>query len=200
MIAFLKGILESKQDSGCLVDVNGVGYEVSMPNSDVERLPTPGEAVTVHTCLLHRDDGDQLFGFLKASDRRLFKLLLSVAKVGPKSALAVLSGLSQDQLETVVAQQDVAALALIPGIGRKTAERLLLELKDKLKTVVTVSAVLRGPDQESFAETLEALAALGYSRSQARLAMQKVVDEALPAQKTGQDRVAEIVRQALRYL
>lgn len=200
MIAFLKGILEAKQDHGCLIDVNGVGYEVSMPGSDLERLPAPGEALTVHTCQLHRDDGDQLFGFLAASDRRLFKLLLSVASVGPKSALAVLSALSQEQLETVVTQQDVTALSRVPGIGRKTAERLLLELKDKLKTEVSVSGALRGPDQESFAETLEALAALGYSRSQARLALQKVVEEALPAQRTGQDRVAEIVRQALRYL
>lgn len=200
MIAFVKGILESVADHGCLVDVNGVGYEVQMPLSQIGRLPAPGEPVTLYTWHLQREDGVQLFGFLAPEDRGLFKLLLGVTAVGPKSALAVLSALTLAQLEEVVARQDAATLSRIPGIGRKTSERLLLELKDKLKTATRSLPPLPAAEQETLAEALEALASLGYSRTQARQALQKVASEALPAGASTEARLAEWVRRALRFL
>jgi holliday junction DNA helicase RuvA len=200
MIAFVKGILESITDRGCLVDVNGVGYEVHMPASQVGRLPAPGEPVTLYTWHLQREDGVQLFGFLAPEDRSLFKLLLGVTAVGPKSALAVLSALTLAQLEDVVVRQDAAALSRIPGIGRKTSERLLLELKDKLKATTVSLAPLPAAEQETLAEALEALASLGYSRTQGRQALQKVAAEALPVGQTIEARLAEWVRRALRFL
>ncbi|MEW6515273.1 MAG: Holliday junction branch migration protein RuvA [candidate division FCPU426 bacterium] len=200
MIAFLKGIMEAITDHGCLVDVNGVGYEVLMPASQISRLPALGEPVTLYTWHMQREDGVQLFGFLAPEDRGLFKLLLGVTAVGPKSALAVLSALTLAQLEDVVARQDTAALSRIPGIGRKTSERLLLELKDKLKTPAAGTPVLPAAEQETLAEALEALAALGYSRVQARQALQKVAAEALPTGHSVEARLAEWVRRALRFL
>jgi holliday junction DNA helicase RuvA len=198
MIAFLKGTLEAKQDGVCLVDVNGVGYEVNMPASELDRLPPVGEPVTLFTWYLGREDGVQLFGFLTAESRRLFKLLLGISGIGPKSALAILSGLSRDDLARVVAQQDVQTLCRLPGIGRKTAERLLLELKDKLKITLVEPAAGAAPSGE-LGEALEALLALGYPVSQARAALQKATEQAA-APPGGADRAAEWVRLALRHL
>jgi len=198
MIAFLKGTIYSKQDGACIVDVSGVGYEVSMPVSELDRLPPTGEPVTLYTWYLGRDDGVQLFGFLSAENRALFKLLLGISGVGPKSALAILSGVSKEELSQVVARQDVQALSRLPGIGRKTAERLLLELKDKLKVEVFAGPVVSSVAGD-YGEALEALLARGYPTGQARAALQKVADQAQPA-AAGTDRAADIVRRALRHL
>jgi holliday junction DNA helicase RuvA len=200
MYAFLKGILDSKTENTCLVDVNGVGYEVYMPASDLGRLPTLGEPVTIHTWHVQREDVQQLYGFVNASDRKLFKLLLGVASVGPKSALAILSGLKQEEIEQAVMHQDANRFAKIPGIGRKTAERLLLELKDKMKSVTTDIPMVSGSEREAMGEAMEALLTLGYPNTQARAALQKVVDQDLPPVKENQDRVAEFVRRALKRL
>jgi Holliday junction DNA helicase RuvA len=200
MIAFLKGILEAKQQSACILDVNGVGYEINMPASDLDRLPTAGEPITIYTWHVQREDGQQLYGFLKLSDRKLFKLLLGVANVGPKSALAVLSGLTQTQLEQAVAQQDIDVMARIPGIGRKTAGRLLLELKDKLEKTIVAAKPYPSDQRDALGEALEALQTLGYTGTQARAALQKVIDQDLPPKIEGQDRVAEFVRRALKHL
>ncbi|MBN1596608.1 Holliday junction branch migration protein RuvA [candidate division FCPU426 bacterium] len=201
MIAFLKGIVENKNENTCLLDVNGVGYEVSMPTPDIQRLPGAGQPATIYTWHVQREDGQQLYGFLQASDRRLFKTLLGVANVGPKSALAVLSGMTQAQLEEAVAKQDIAAFSGIPGIGRKTAERLLLELKDKLEKVHAAPLLAaKMAERDALGEALEALLTLGYSSLQARAALQKVVDQELPPAAEDQDRVAEFVRRALKVL
>jgi Holliday junction DNA helicase RuvA len=197
MIAFLSGIVHSKTDTACFVDVQGVGYEVTLPVSEWERLPAIGEPVMLYTFYLGREDGVQLFGFLSWESRQLFKLLLGVNGVGPKSALAVLSGLPKANLERAVARQDVQAFSRLPGIGRKTAERLLLELKDKLKMPV----VGPGPEAsgyEEFALALDALQTLGYSALQARTALQKVTEEA--GGSAGPDRVATLVRAALKHV
>lgn len=199
MIAFLKGLLDSRREVDCIVDVNGVGYEVSMPASDMDRLPPAGEPVTIYTWHLQREDGAVLFGFLNSGDRRLFKVLLGVTGIGPKAALAVLSGLSQSQLEQAVLQQDVNALSRLPGIGRKTAERLLWELKDKLKISQWESPRVTGHEREDYSEALEALIALGYPAVAARGALQKVVDQELPPREEGKDRVAELVRRGLKH-
>ncbi|MCD4814456.1 Holliday junction branch migration protein RuvA [bacterium] len=200
MIAFVKGILESKSMTTCSIDVNGIGYEISMPASDISRLPNSGDPVVVHTWHVQREDSQQLFGFLQPSDRWLFKILLGVAKVGPKLALAVLSGLTQAQLEDIVMRQDAAMLSKIPGVGLKTAERLVLELKDKLEISQDTARAARPADRDAFAEALEALLTLGYSAAQARNALQKVAGQDLPAVQAGQDRVAEFVKKALKTL
>ncbi len=200
MIAFVKGVLAQRQDQTSIVDVNGVGYEVHMPASDLNRLPPLGEAVTLFTWHMKREDSEMLYGFLDEEDRFLFKILIGVSGVGPKAALAVLSGLSKAQLERAVAEQDVLMLSKLPGIGKKTAERLLLELKDKFKMDKGGPVGLKQEVREDFGEAMEALAALGYALSQARVAMQKVVDQELPSIRPGQDRVAEMVRLALKHL
>ncbi len=200
MIAFLKGILAQRQGQTGIVDVNGVGYEVHMPGSDLDRLPPLGEAITVFTWHVKREDSELLYGFLDEEDRFLFKILIGVSGVGPKSALAVLSGLNKAQLERAVVEQDVAMLSKLPGIGKKTAERLLLELKDKFKLDKGMPIGLKQDVRDDFGEAMEGLAALGYSLSQARLALQKVVDQELPPIRAGQDRVAEMIRLALKQL
>lgn len=199
MIAFLKGTIESKQDGVCIVDVNGVGYEVNMPASELDRLPPAGEPVVLYTWYLGREDGVQLFGFLSADRRRLFKLLLGISGVGPKSALAVLSGLTQDELAQAVSRQDVQLLARLPGIGRKTAERLLLELKDKMKVAAAAPAA-GGEAAGEMSEALEALLALGYPANQARTALQKAAEQSPAPPAAGTDRAAEWVRRALKNL
>jgi holliday junction DNA helicase RuvA len=197
MIAFLSGIVHSKTETACFVDVQGVGYEVTLPVSEWERLPAVGEPVMLYTFYQGREDGVQLFGFLSRESRQLFKLLLGVNGVGPKSALAVLSGLPKAALEQAVLRQDLAAFSRLPGIGRKTAERLLLELKDKLKA----PAAGPGPEaagHEDFALALEALQSLGYSALQARTALQKAAEET--GGNAGQDRVAALIRAALKHV
>jgi len=197
MIAFLSGTVHSKNETACFVDVQGVGYEVTLPLSEWERLPGVGEPVFLYTFYLGREDGVLLFGFLSWETRQLFKLLLGVNGVGPKAALAVLSGLPKAQLERAVTHQDVAAFSKLPGIGRKTAERLILELKDKLKAPVIGPGPQVGGN-EDLALALEALQALGYSALQARAALQKVMEE--PGAGAGPDRVAALIRQALKHV
>ena len=199
MIAFLEGIVAAKQAGLCLVDVNGVGYEVSLPAADSERLPAEGEAVTLHTVYLVREDTVSLFGFLSQESRRLFKVLLGVNGVGPRAALAVLSGLSREALEDIVAAQDAGRLAKLPGIGKKTAERLILELRDKLKVDVRNIAGAPAATGEEYAEALEALQTLGYPAVRARTALQRVAGERPAASGTRPD-PAELVRAALRHL
>jgi Holliday junction DNA helicase RuvA len=199
MIAFLNGLIHSKSDSSCFVDVQGVGYEVVLPASEWDRLPPLGQPVTLYTWYLGREDGVQLFGFLSWESRQLFKLLLGVNGVGPKAALAVLSGLSKPDLEQAVARQDVQAFSRLPGIGRKTAERLLLELKDKLKISDLIPSSDTGGLHTDQAQALEGLLALGYSVQQARTALQKVAEQDIAA-PAGSDRVAHLIRQALKHI
>jgi Holliday junction DNA helicase RuvA len=201
MIAFLKGTIEAKHLAGCLLDVAGVGYEVLMPKPDLERLSALGANVTLHTWHVTREDGEYLFGFLDPEDRQLFKLLLNVSGVGPKVALAVLSGLNRQELEQAVAAQDSQALSRVPGIGKKTAERLLLELKDKLSIresdgsrsgLASVS-----PDMS---DALEALQQLGYPLMQAKSALVKAGNATAGQSGKGSERVASLIREALKYL
>lgn len=199
MIAFLNGLVYAKFESSCIVDVQGVGYEVVMPTSEWDRLPPLGQGVILHIWYLGREDGVQLFGFLSPERRQMFKLLLGVNGVGPKAALAVLSGFSKPDLEQAVARQDIQAFSRLPGIGRKTAERLLLELKDKFKfSDLAAGSVILGLPTEQ-AQALEGLMALGYSSQQARMALQKsvVLDGTSPI---GVDHVAYLIRQALKQL
>ncbi len=135
MIGRLTGLLAEKTPPQVLLDVNGVGYEIDVPMSSYFNLPAIGERVSLLTHFVVREDAQVLFGFLSASERHTFRLLIKISGVGPRMALAILSGLSVDDLAQAVSQQQSGRLVKVPGIGKKTAERLLLELKGKLGDV-----------------------------------------------------------------
>ena len=189
MIGRLSGTLAEKNPPQLLVDVNGVGYEVDVPMSTFYNLPALGEPVVLLTHLVVREDAQLLYGFLTAPERATFRELLKISGVGPRTALAILSGLSVSELSQAVARQDSARLVKVPGIGKKTAERLLLELKGKLAPELAEAAT--APLDDAQADILQALQALGYSEREAAAAL-----KALPA-GVG---VAEGIKLALKAL
>jgi Holliday junction DNA helicase RuvA len=189
MIGRLTGILAEKQPPQVLLDVGGVGYELDVPMSSFYNLPALGERVTLVTHFVVREDAQQLFGFLSQKERAAFRELIRISGVGPKLALSVLSGLSVDELAQAVATQESGRLVKIPGIGKKTAERLLLELKGKLADAPPSTGA---PAAAGIAtDALHALLALGYAEK-----------EALPALKQLPEGLSleESIRQALKLL
>jgi Holliday junction DNA helicase RuvA len=188
MIGRLTGILAEKSPPQLLVDVHGVGYEVDVPMSSFYNLPALGEPVTLLTHFVVREDAQVLFGFLTHAERATFRLLVKISGVGPRTALAILSGLSVDELAQAVSLQQSARLVKVPGIGKKTAERLLLELKGKL-----AEAPVAGPATAPGAQgdILQALLALGYNEREAAAAL-----KALPAEIG----VSDGIKLALRAL
>lgn len=189
MIGRISGVLAEKNPPQIVVDVNGVGYEIDVPMSTFYHLPATGEKVTLHTQLIVREDAHLLYGFGSEAERATFRQLLKVSGVGPKVALAVLSGLSVNDLAVAVATQDTAMLVRVPGIGKKTAERLLLELKDKLVAALPASAP--GAAASKGNDVLNALLALGYNDREALSAIKQ-----LPADLS----VTDGIRQALKLL
>ena len=191
MIGRLTGILLEKTPPQITVDVHGVGYEIDVPMSTFYNLPAAGEKVSLHTHLLVREDAHCLYGFLSEGERAAFRQLLKISGVGARIALAVLSGLSVAELAQAVAMQEAGRLVKIPGIGKKTAERLLLELKDKLpkSTLISTASTAAAPDAGS--DILNALLALGYNEREAVGAM-----KTLPAGVA----VSDGIRQALKSL
>ena len=174
MIGRLTGILAETSPPHLLIDVNGVGYEVDVPMSSFYNLPALGERVTLLTHFVVREDAQVLFGFLSHEERATFRQLVKISGVGPRTALSILSGLSVSELAQAVALQESGRLVKVPGIGKKTAERLLLELKGKLgDALATPSAALASDAQ---ADILQALLALGYNDREAAAAL-----KALPA-------------------
>jgi holliday junction DNA helicase RuvA len=173
MITYLHGVLRSKSATEVVVDVNGVGYSVNIPLSTFESLPEVNSEVTILTYLHVREDVVQLFGFATEGEREMFRLLISVSGVGPKMAQGILSGVRSDDLRNLIAQENLGALTAIHGIGRKTAERLILELRDKIAKVETISSgeILAESGRDVRAETLMALISLGYTRSDAEKAI-----------------------------
>ena len=162
MIGRLSGELAAKHPPQVMVDCNGVAYEVDVPMSTFYSLPATGEPVTLHTHLVVREDAQSLYGFHTLEERAVFRQLIRIAGVGARTALSVLSGMSVAELAQAVAQQEVAQFTRIPGIGKKTAERLLLELKGKLADARPAGA--------GGSEVLNALVALGYSDKEAHAA------------------------------
>ena len=190
MIGRLSGILLEKNPPQLLLDVQGVAYEVDVPMSTFYNLPATGERVTLWTHLVVREDAHLLFGFGSDSERRAFRQLLKISGVGARTALSVLSGLSVAELAQAVTMQESGRLTKIPGIGKKTAERLLLELKDKLGADLTTTiGVFRAPPASS--DILHALLALGYSDREAVAAVKKLPDGLT---------VGDGIRQALKLL
>lgn len=171
MIGHLSGTLLAKQPPDIVVDVQGVGYEIQAPMSTFYGLPPTGEPVRLFTHLVVREDAHQLFGFGTHDERRMFRELIRISGVGPRTALSVLSGLSIADLTLAVAEQETGRLTRVPGIGRKTAERLLLELKGRLLAPdLGGTAAGAAPAQEAGGDILRALLALGYSDREARAA------------------------------
>ena len=173
MIGRLTGILAEKNPPQLLVDVNGVGYEVDVPMSTFFNLPGLGERVVLLTHFVVREDAQVLYGFLTHEERATFRQLVKISGVGPRTALSILSGLSVNELAQAVSLQESGRLVKVPGIGKKTAERLLLELKGKLGDAIAAPAAVQGDAQ---ADILQALVALGYSDREAAAAL-----KALPA-------------------
>ncbi|NWO02338.1 MAG: Holliday junction branch migration protein RuvA [Idiomarinaceae bacterium] len=186
MIGHIQGVLTSKQPPEVVLDVQGIGYEIQLPMTCFYQLPPIGETIKLITHFVVREDAQLLYGFISASERSLFRLLLKTQGVGPKLALAILSGMSADEFVMAVNQNDVTRLVKLPGVGKKTAERLVIEMRDRLKdwqpsTPFTDRAPLdsQGMDAgehpaDARTDAISALQSLGYKENQAEKALQKV--------------------------
>ena len=192
MIGRLTGTLLEKSPPQIIVDTGGIGYEVDVPMSTFYQLPPAGQKVTLFTHLTIRDDGHFLYGFATADERETFRQVLKVTGIGARTALALLSGLSVNELVQAVALQESGRLVKIPGIGKKTAERLLLELRDKLAKALPASTAsgIAAPANER-SDILNALLALGYNEREALAAMKKLPEDVS---------VPDGIRQALKLL
>ncbi len=198
MIGRLRGTLAEKQPPLLLVDVNGIGYEVEAPMSTFYQLPALGETVVLHTHLVVREDAHLLFGFASESERRLFRTLIKVNGVGAKLALTILSGISADEFARSVQDNDTASLVRLPGVGKKTAERLIVEMRDRLAdweggVVLPGSAPTQAaaaPVADEARDALSALVSLGYKPPEASRLVSKVETEGLSSE--------EIIRAALK--
>jgi Holliday junction DNA helicase RuvA len=173
MIGRIHGTLITISAPKLLIDCHGVGYEVDVPMSTLYQLPAVGQVITLLTHFHVREDQQQLFGFATEAERNAFRSLIKISGVGARTALAVLSGMSVGELIQAIASQDPGALVRVPGIGKKTAERLLLELKGKLAPDLGISQNAYGkPDTTS--EVIQALVSLGYSDKEAHLAVRQI--------------------------
>jgi len=201
MIGRLRGILADKRAPDVLVDVAGVHYEVQVPMSTVYQLPSVGREVTLHTHLVVREDAHLLYGFHTLQERQMFRSLIKVTGVGPKMALAILSGMAVDEFVRTIRVNDIAGLTRMPGIGRKTAERLIVEMKDRLaewgadlQVELPDAAPVAGYSERVVSQEAEtALIALGYKPQEAARMIAGVM-KADPAMARSED----IIRQALR--
>lgn len=189
MIGRLSGRLIAKHPPQIVVDVHGVGYEIDVPMSTFYQLPAAGAEVVLLTHMMVREDAHQLYGFATEQERAVFRQLLRISGVGARTALAVLSGMSVADLHRAVSEQDGARLTKVPGIGKKTAERLLLELRDKLDLKVTMTAA--PGTGASGNDIVNALLALGYNDKEAAWAIRQLPPEV---------NVNEGIRQALKLL
>ncbi|WP_455374683.1 Holliday junction branch migration protein RuvA [Kaarinaea lacus] len=198
MIGRLKGILLEKKAPSMLIDINGVGYEVDAPMSTFYELPKVGDEVVIYTHLVVREDAHHLYGFIKESDRALFRSLIKVSGVGAKLALALLSGISSHDFIKTIRSNDIATLTRIPGVGKKTAERLVIEMRDRIKELVpesdaasiaSASANDAAPPDE-IKDAVSALIALGFKPPEASRMVSGIDTKGLPSE--------EIIRQALQ--
>ena len=201
MISYIRGELVAIEEEKVIVDVNGVGFGIFMPGQAMNQLPALGKEMKLHTYMNVREDAIQLFGFLTRDDLQIFKLVIGVSGIGPKGGLSILSHLSPDELRFAVMSHDVKAISGAPGNGKKTAEKLIIELKDKLRIEdvlernadVSKSAASSSAANQVQAEAIQALVALGYGSTEAASAVRKVeVTEALT--------VEDVLKQALKYM
>jgi Holliday junction DNA helicase RuvA len=198
VIGRLRGTLAEKQPPHLLLDVNGIGYELEVPMTTLYRLPAVGEPLTLHTHQVVREDAHLLYGFFEKRERELFRELIRLNGVGPKLALALMSGLEVDELVRCVQAQDTAALVKVPGVGKKTAERLLVELKDRFKaweSIPSIAPLVVEPQLAQAVSSAEndavsALISLGYKPQEASRAVAAVKEEDMSSE--------DLIRRALR--
>lgn len=190
MIGRIQGTLVSVHPPRLLVDCQGIGYEIDVPMSTLYQLPQTGQKITLLTHFQVREDAQQLFGFATETEREAFRQLIKISGVGSRTALAVLSGMSVNELAQAIALQEAGRLTQVPGIGKKTAERLCLELKGKLAPDLGIVGE-KSQANEASSEVLQALLALGYSEKEALLALKQI-----PADTS----VSDGIRIGLKYL
>lgn len=192
MIASLKGIVQSKKPEGIVVDVSGIGYHVCVPLCSLGEIPEPGNSVFLHTYTHVREDILQLFGFLSEEQQKVFKILMGISGIGPRLALAILSGMPVRKFIESVHHEDVTMLSTIPGLGKKTASRLVLELKGKLPSPGDNEA-MSSAGSSAAGDSVSALVNLGYKKSLSESAVQKAVNN-------GSSSIEDIIKEALKYL
>lgn len=192
MIASLKGIVQSKRPERLIVDVNGVGYHVNIPLCSFGEIPEQGNPVFLHTYTHVREDALQLFGFASEDERSVFTTLLGISGIGPKLALAILSGMPVQRFVAAVHNEDISLLSTIPGLGKKTAARLVLELKGKLPSLGKDGTPV-SLKHSAAEDAISALVNLGYKKPLSENAVDKAV-------KGGADSIEEMIREALKYL
>lgn len=198
MIGRLKGILLEKKAPSLLLDVNGVGYEIDAPMTTFYELPKVGDELVIYTHLVVREDAHSLYGFIKESDRALFRSLIKVSGVGAKLALALLSGITSHDFIKTIRSNDIATLTRIPGVGKKTAERLVIEMRDRIKELTSESEVEaasanvidEGLPPDEIKDAVSALIALGFKPPEASRMVSGIDTKGLPSE--------EIIRQALQ--
>lgn len=199
MISYLRGELAAIEEEKIIVDVGGIGYGIYMSQSALAVMPQIGEEIKIHTYLNVREDAMQLFGFLTRDDLEIFRLLIGVSGIGPKGGLSILSKLSSDDLRFAVLSGDVKAISAAPGIGKKTAEKLIVELRDRLDLETAPDqttgedSVAGGPGAgEVQSEAIQALVALGYGNTESMKAVRKVIK--------GDETVEEVLKEALKIM
>lgn len=203
MISFVKGKLVYIYENTIIVENNGIGYEIFVPMSVIGNMPQIGSEVMIYTYMNVREDALQLFGFLDRDTLEVFKLLITVSGIGPKGAIGVLGTLSADDIRYAVMSEDAKTIAKAPGIGAKTASKVVIELKDKLKMrdvapdikseIDGQQSIFEDNSKQAVSDAIEALAALGYSATEATKAVRKA--------DTGEDTtVEELLKQSLKYL
>lgn len=202
MISYVRGKLAAVEPQKAVVDVGGIGYGVFMPQQALSLLPQPGNEVKLYTYLNVKEDALQLFGFLTKDDLEIFKLVIGVSGIGPKGGLNILSCMSPDELRFAIMSGDAKAISAAPGIGRKTAEKLILELRDKVDIEDVLNGAAHPDDSGQFqdgeaesamqTEAVQALVALGYGNAESLRAVRKTSPECLT--------VEDILKEALKYL
>lgn len=192
MIGYLKGVLVEKHPPSLIIDVNGVGYEVDAPMSTFYVLPESGSSLTLYTHLHVREDAHQLYGFASKAERSLFRELIRISGIGAKLALSVLSGISTDDFVATIQAGDVATLTRLPGIGKKTAERLVMEMRDRYgeAAILPGSGAAAGKKPDPSQEAFSALVSLGYKPAEATRLLKAVSEPGMGSE--------ELIRLALK--
>ncbi|MDY0150140.1 MAG: Holliday junction branch migration protein RuvA [Kiritimatiellia bacterium] len=184
MMVFLDGVVDEKEPTRVVVNVNGVGYEVMIPLSSYDRLPSEGDPVRLLTVLVVREDAHLLYGFMTEDERGVFRMLTDISGIGPKLAMAVLSGLPVRELKAAIAANDVKRLSSISGVGKKTAARLVLEMRDKLGKGGLMEAITGGaapkPGDAKLRDLMMALISLGHKQADAQQMVQDIAGEITP--------------------
>lgn len=187
MIASLKGKIISKNPEGVIIDVGGVGYHVNVPLGSLSNIPDKSSEAFLHTYTYVREDALQLYGFVTEEEKRIFTILIGISGIGPRIAMSVLSTIPPDKFHNAINSEDVTALCAVPGLGKKTAHRIILELREKLPSLI------KDKTDEVYDDTLSALINLGYKKNIAQDALEK-------AQKKSCANIESLLKEALRYL